>query len=278
MDRYASFSLLRVSLSSSGIATVRITNPPINLMTPAMLREYTTLVPMLAADPAVRVVVFRSGVEGFFTAHFDLETLAKVRLGKAGALNPAHWRLQAFHEVAETLRTMPKPTIAVVNGRCGGGGSEMALSMDMRFAGPDAVFNQVEVGLGMVPGGSATVRLPRLCGRSRAMEIVLGADDFNAQEAERYGWVNRSFRTAEELEAHVSRLAERIARFEPNAVARAKRSVLRAERGVAEDLLAEAADNAETFRTEGGRMTRMVEMGAQTVEGGARLAELVAKL
>ena len=84
---------------------------------------------------------------------------------------------------------MPKPTIAMINGRVGGGGSELMLSCDMRFAGPDAVFNQPEVALGILPGGSGTVRLARLCGRSRAMEIVLSSDDWDAEEAKEYGAV-----------------------------------------------------------------------------------------
>ena len=82
---------------------------------------------------------------------------------------------------------MPKPTIAMINGRVGGGGSELCLSCDMRFAGPDAVFNQPEVALGILPGGSGTVRLPRLCGRSRAMEIILGCEDFSGEEAKEFG-------------------------------------------------------------------------------------------
>ncbi len=82
---------------------------------------------------------------------------------------------------------MPKPTIAMINGRVGGGGSELMLSCDMRFAGPEAVFNQPEVALGILPGGSGTLRLARLCGRSRAMEIILGCEDFSAQEAKEFG-------------------------------------------------------------------------------------------
>ena len=139
---------------------------------------------------------------------------------------------------------MPKPTIAMINGRVGGGGSELSLSCDMRFAGPDAMFNQPEVALGILPGGSGTARLARLCGRSRAMEIILGCEDFTPEEAKEYGWVNRAFPTPEALEAHVDRLADRMSKFEVNAIARAKQCVLRAEKGVIEDLLAEQQDFA----------------------------------
>lgn len=106
---------------------------------------------------------------------------------RSGELAPGHWGLFPYHAMGEQLRCMPKPTIAMINGRTGGGGSELALSCDMRFAGPDAMFNQPEVALGILPGGSGTVRLPRLCGRSRAMEIILGCEDFTAQEAKEFG-------------------------------------------------------------------------------------------
>ena len=140
--------------------------------------------------------------------------------------------------MCEQLRKMPKATIAVIEGRVGGGGSELALSCDMRFAGPTAVFNQPEVALGIIPGGSGTVRLPRLIGRSRALEVILGCDDIDAATAERWGWVNRVLPT-DELATFVDRLAARIASFPPHAVAAAKASVVRAEAGVVEQLLAE---------------------------------------
>ena len=108
-------------------------------------------------------------------------------------------------DVRARCGTMPKATIAVIEGRVGGGGSELALSCDMRFAGPTAVFNQPEVALGIIPGGSGTVRLPRLIGRSRALEAILGCDDIDAATAERWGWVNRVLPT-DELATFVDRL------------------------------------------------------------------------
>ena len=134
---------------------------------------------------------------------------------------------------------MPKATIAVIEGRVGGGGSELALSCDMRFAGPTAVFNQPEVALGIIPGGSGTVRLPRLIGRSRALEAILGCDDIDAATAERWGWVNRVLPT-DELATFVDRLAgahRRRSRRTPSP--RRRPACVRAEAGVAEQLLAE---------------------------------------
>jgi enoyl-CoA hydratase/carnithine racemase len=174
---------------------------------------------------------------------------------------------------------MPKATIAVIEGRVGGGGSEFALACDMRFASPAAVFNQPEVSLGILPGGGGTTRLPRLIGRSRALEAILGCDDVDAATAERWGWVNRVVPT-EELHGVVDRLATRIAGFPPHAVAAAKASVLVAEAGVTEQLLAEG----DAFnRTLGepravASMQRFLERGGQTPDGERRLGALAAEL
>jgi enoyl-CoA hydratase/carnithine racemase len=143
-----------------------------------------------------------------------------------------------YDQMCETLRSMPKPTIAIIAGRVGGGGSEFALACDMRFATPDAIFAQPEVALGIIPGAGGTVRLPRLIGRSRALEVVLGCDDIDADTAERWGWVNRVF-PSDAIDAFVDRLVGRIASFPPDAVAAAKEIVVRSETGVVEDLLAE---------------------------------------
>ncbi|KAI9029422.1 putative enoyl-CoA hydratase [Hyaloraphidium curvatum] len=253
-----------------------------NIITLGLYQEFIALIESLATDPAVRVVVFRSSVPSFFMAHFDVELLTRIQPLRAGEIGPSAWTLNPFSKMAEQLRTMPKPTIAIINGRTGGGGSELALSMDMRFAGPEAVFNQPEVALGILPGGTGTGRLARLCGRSRAMEIILGCEDFSAKEAEAYGWVNRAFDTAEALEAHVTRLAERMAKFEPNAVARAKQCVLRAEKGVIEDAIAESVDFAELLKVdsweENGRMKKFLKIGGQTVEGEKKLGFLCGQL
>ena len=182
-------------------------------------------------------MVLSSANPDFFIAHFDVSLILQFPTDRGPA---AVDQSNPFHVMCETFRTMPKATIAVIEGRVGGGGSELALSCDMRFAlRGRAVFNQPEVALGILPGGSGTVRLPRLIGRSRALEVVLGCDDVDADLAERWGWVNRTL-DAPELWPHVDRLAERIAAFPPHAVAAAKASVLRADLQVAEQLHAES--------------------------------------
>jgi enoyl-CoA hydratase/carnithine racemase len=245
-----------------GVATVLIDHPPINLLTVEMLVGLAAEFERLAGDDAVRVVLVRSANPEWFIAHFDVEAIRELPTDQPPAAD-----LNFFHQTSETLRTMPKPTIAVIEGLAGGGGSELALSCDMRFAAPTARLSQPEVALGILPGGSGTVRLPRLIGRGRALEVILGCDTVDAETAERWGWVNRVL-PAGALGPFVDRLAGRIASFPPHAVAAAKASVVRAETGVVEQLLAESdafdatLGHAETRRL----MDRFLELGGQTPE------------
>lgn len=255
----------------AGVSTVVIDHPPINLMTVEVFLELAEVIERLASDDDARVVVLRSAHPEWFVAHFDVAAiLGFPTTGPAPSsdLNP-------FHVMCEHLRTMPKATIAVIEGRVGGGGSELALSCDLRFASPAAVFSQPEVALGIIPGGSGTVRLPRLIGRSRAMEAILGCDDVDAATAERWGWVNRVLADGE-LWPFVDRLCRRIASFPPHAVAAAKASVLRAEAGVTDQLLAEGDAFAATLGHPGTRaaMQRFLDAGGQTPEVERRLGEL----
>ena len=269
-----SSSPLTVAISD-GVATVTIDNPPINLFDLQLYTEMAELAHRLAADDEVRVVVLRSANPEFFIAHFDVGLI----LTFPGDMPPPT-ELNPFHAMCEAMRTMPKATIAVIEGRVGGGGSELTLSCDMRFAALDrAVFNQPEVALGIIPGGSGTVRLGRLIGRSRALEAVLGCDDIDARTAEAWGWVNRAL-PAEELWPFVERLARRIASFPPHAVRAAKESVLRAETEVEADLLAEGAAFNGTLGHPAAQaaMTRFMSSGGQTREGELRLGELAGEL
>ena len=272
---YSDYRCLRVELTQ-GVARVTLANGEINLLDKPLFKEMIRLTEQLAADDQVRVVILRSANPDFFIAHFDVGLILKFPVD-APAPDAG---LSPFHRMCETLRTMPKATIAVVEGRAGGGGSEIALSCDMRFAlRGQAVFNQPEVALGILPGGSGTVRLSRLLGRSRALEVVLGCDDVSAETAEAWGWVNRALPAAE-LWPHVDRLAARIASFPAHAVAAAKASVLRAEKEVVPDLLAEAVAFQGTLGDAGTRaaMESFMASGGQTPAGELRLGELAAEL
>lgn len=258
-----------------GIATVTIDNGPINLFDLQLYPAMAAMAHQLAADDDVRVVVLRSANPEFFIAHFDVGLILMLPTDL-----PEPTVLNDFHTMCEAFRTMPKATIAVIEGRVGGGGSELALSCDMRFASAQrAVFNQPEVALGIIPGGSGTVRLGRLVGRSRALEVVLGCDDIDASTAEAWGWVNRAL-PDDQLWPFVDRLARRIASFPPHAVRAAKAAVLRAEKEVVGDLLAEGGAFNATLGAPAAQhaMQRFLELGGQTREGELRIGELAGEL
>jgi len=267
-------SAVRVETDDRGVATLTVDHPPINLITMEVFFELGAAIDEAARDESIRAVVIRSANPEWFLAHFDVEAIQQFP-----RVQPVPSEIGPYDVMCETLRTMPKPTIAVIAGRVGGGGSELALACDMRFATPDAIFNQPEVAVGILPGAGGTVRLPRLIGRSRALEVVLGCDDIDAATAERWGWVNRVL-PADEIDMFVDRLAGRIAGFAPHAVAAAKASVVRSEAGVESDLLAETIAFNGTLASDDtqDRMRRFMDAGGQTPEGERRLGELAGEL
>jgi enoyl-CoA hydratase/carnithine racemase len=257
---------------SGAIATVTLANPPVNLLDSAMFADLWRTMRALEDDPAVKVVVLRSAVQEFFIAHFDVQILLDVDRQQMAAS-----ATNAFQDLCERVHRMNTVTIAAIEGRVGGGGCELAASLDMRFCSPDALFNQPEVALGIIPGGSGATRLTRLLGRSRALEVILGCDDIDASTAERYGLVNKMLPSGE-LDGYVRRLADRIALFPTNAIHQAKRIVALEEGDTAPSLEREhrawfacVEDEAST-----GAMRAFLANGGQTVEGERRLAELLA--
>lgn len=259
------------------VAVVTLSNPPMNIITAPLAAELHALTIELKADPQLTVVVFKSADPDFFLAHYDVANILSFPTDspaeKDAELNP-------FHVMCERVRTMDKVTIAQIEGRVGGGGSEFSASMDMRFGviGKTKI-NQMEVPLGILPGGTGTQRLPRLVGRARALEIILAGDDLDAETAERWGYLNRIF-AADEIDAWVMRLARRIASFPVEAVRLAKASVNAADKPLAEGLLEEAYLFQRLLRTEGAQtnMQKFLEIGGQTREGELRVGELNAEL
>ncbi len=195
--------------------------PPLNIFGPANIPQLEEVVSSLETDDRVKVVVFDSAVEGFFLTHYDFvakpEDSAKFPAGTTG--------LQPLPDMLVRLSRASVVSISLIRGRATGVGSELALATDMRFASRErAVLSQWEVGAGLVPGGGPMARLPRLIGRGRALEVLLGADDINGDLAELYGYVNRSLPDAE-LDAFVDALARRISSFDKRAIAETKRLV-----------------------------------------------------
>ncbi|HYC57204.1 MAG TPA: enoyl-CoA hydratase/isomerase family protein [Candidatus Binatia bacterium] len=260
---YQGYECLRVRIEA-GVCFATIDHPPINLFDLELMQEIDRLGREVEADDDVRVIVFDSADPEFFIAHADVSLIQRLPDDVAAPSDT----LSFFHTMVDRFRTMPKISIAKIEGRARGGGSELALSLDMRFAAiGKAVLAQPEVALGIIPGGSGTQRLPRLCGRGRALEIVLGCQDFGAEMAERYGLVNRAL-AANEIGPFVDLLARRIATFPAAALALAKHCVNSVEAGVVEGLLDEAHAFNRTLPTPEAkrRMADFLAKGGQTRE------------
>lgn len=257
------YPALRVRVEG-GVAYATIDHPPINLLDAALIVDLDRFGREAEADRDVRVVLIDSANPEFFIAHADINLILQL----PREAQPAPRKLPFFHVMVDRFRTMPKATIAVIEGRTRGGGSELVLAMDMRFAARGkAVLAQPEVAVGIIPGGGGTQRLTRLVGRARALEIVLGANDIDAELAERWGYVNRTL-AADELRPFVDALARRIASFPAHAIAHAKAAVTAAEPDVLPGLLDEARRFAQTLTAEETitRMERFLALGGQTRE------------
>src|SRR5881409_1371273 len=200
---------------------VTIDHPPLNIFGPDTIPQLNEIITAVETDKHVKVVVFDSAIQGFFLTHYDF--LAKLE--DTTGLPPGPTGLQPLPDMLVRLSRAPVASIALIRGRATGVGSELALASDMRFASREkAILSQWEVGAGLVPGGGPMARLPRLMGRGRALEVLLGADDIHGDLAERYGYVNRSLPDAD-LDEFVDALATRISSFDKQAIAETKRLV-----------------------------------------------------
>jgi enoyl-CoA hydratase/carnithine racemase len=185
-----------------------INNPPMNVLGPELVRDLASLIQRAEADDAVQVLVFKSEDPDYFIPHVDLTRIAEYRAEAAKLVGEPSIAL-LFHHLSRSRVV----TIAQIEGRVRGAGSEFALACDLRFAAREsAIFGQFEPAFGLLPGGGATQHLVRLMGRGRALEVLLSADDYDADLAERYGWINRAL-PADELDNFVRALAHRIASF-----------------------------------------------------------------
>ncbi|WP_405475646.1 enoyl-CoA hydratase/isomerase family protein [Streptomyces canus] len=214
-------STITVEQLTPGIRKVTFANPPVNLIVGETVSRLVEVVTELSEDPQVHVAVFTSSTPGYFFNHFDLDRVADFMPSDPEAT-------PAWIDLVVRLSTAPFISIASIRGRTRGGGDELALACDLRYASREhAVFGQPEVGGGILPGGGGAERLPRLIGRDRALEAILSSDDYDADTAERYGWVTRTLADAE-LDDFVNGVATRLASFDKTALAAAKAQVNRA--------------------------------------------------
>ena len=268
------FETLKVR-DEGAVLFVEIAEPPMNLLTPGLVRDLVALIQQAESDDAVQVLVFKSADPDYFIAHVDITRISEYR-AEASKLTGEPSLALLFHYLSGSRLV----TISQIEGRVRGVGSEFVLATDLRFAAREsAIFSQFEPAFGVLPGGGATQHLVRLMGRSRALEVMLSAEDYDADLAERYGWINRSL-PADEIGAFVSSLAHRIAAFPAagrivvkdrvNAIALAPAEDFQRD----SDLFAQAVQGPEAQGLLGAAMQR----GLQTRDAEMDLASMLADL
>jgi enoyl-CoA hydratase/carnithine racemase len=252
-----------------------IRNPPMNLLDPELVRDLVSLIQRAEADETVQVLVFTSADPDYFISHVDLTRIAGYRAEATRLVGEPSIAL-LFHRLSASRVV----TIAQIEGRVRGAGSEFVLACDMRFAAREsAIFGQFEPAFGLLPGGGATQHLVRLMGRARALEVMLSADDYDAELAQQYGWINRAL-PASEIDNFVRALAHRIASFPSPGHVAVKNRVNAIALAPAEDFRhdSDIFGNGVRDATAQGRIRSAFERGFQTRDAEMDLAGMLGDL
>jgi enoyl-CoA hydratase/carnithine racemase len=268
------FEMLNVRVEG-GVLFAEIAAPPMNLLGPELVRDLVSLIQRAEADNAIQVLVFKSADPDYFISHVDVTKIQEYRQEATKLAGEPSIAL-----LFRRLSTSRLVTIAQIEGRVRGAGSEFVLACDMRFAAREsAIFGQPEPGLGVIPGAGGVQHLARLMGRARALEVMLSADDYDAELAERYGWINQAL-PAKALNDFVRALAQRIAGFPAagqvavkervNAIALAPAEDFRRD----SDLFGEGVRNPEAEK----RIQAAIKRGFQTREAELSLGRLLGEL
>jgi enoyl-CoA hydratase/carnithine racemase len=218
-------STITVERATPKIVKIKFANPPVNLIIPETVTRLHEVVKELCEDESVHVVIFTSGIADYFYNHFDLTRMSEFPedLESSEANGISVWT-----DLVIRLSKAPFISIGAIRGRTRGGGNELSLAFDLRYASREkAFFGQPEVGSGVIPGGGGSERLPRLIGRDRALEAILSSEDYDADIAERYGWVTRAI-ADKDLDSFVDAMASRLASFDKTALTAAKMQINRA--------------------------------------------------
>src|SRR5262245_36639247 len=257
------------------VLLAEIAAPPMNLLGPELVRDLVSLIQQAEANHAIRVIVFKSADPDYFISHVDVTRIGEYREAAAKLTGEASIGILFRYLSASRL-----VTLAQIEGRVRGAGNEFVLACDMRFAAREtAIFGQPEVGFGLIPGAGGVQHLARLMGRGRALEAVLSGEDYDAELAERYGWINRAL-TSKSLGDFVTSLAQRIAGFPAaslvtlkervNAIALAPAADFRRD----SDLFLECARNPEAQS----RVEAAMKRGFQTRDWEMELARMLPEL
>jgi enoyl-CoA hydratase/carnithine racemase len=252
-----------------------INSPPMNLLGPELVRDLVSLIQRAEANDAIKVLVFKSADPDYFISHVDVKRIKENRDEAAKLAGDA-----SLGQLLRHLSASRVVTIAQIEGRVRGVGSEFILACDMRFAAREsAIFGQFEPAFGVIPGAGGAQHLARLLGRGRALEVMLSADDYDADLAERYGWINRALPAAE-LGDFVSSLAHRIARFPSAGHAVVKEHVNAITLPTVQEIRHDSDLFVESTRTnEFQELTKAaMKRGFQTRDGEMDLARLVGEI
>jgi enoyl-CoA hydratase/carnithine racemase len=266
---------LKVSVSG-GVATVTIDHPPTNLVDGVFLKGLIELQQEVEHDDDVRVLLFISADPDFFLMHGDVRGILSMPTGSYVPADKPNAAAVAF----ERLRTSRLVSIGVLDGAARGGGAEFLTALDLRYASPRAVLGQPEVPMGILPGAGGTSRLPRLLGRSKALEIILTGRDIGAAEAEAIGWIEAVL-PADDLLAHAQGIADRIAGMPPTSIAAVKRVVDTSLGTITEALTAETDALGQLIAAGGHRvpMEKFLSAGGQDRHHETtRMDELIAAM
>ncbi len=218
-------STITVERATPKIVKIQFANPPVNLIIPETVTRLHEVVKELCEDENVHVVIFTSGIADYFYNHFDLTRMSEFPEDlESSEVNG----MSVWTDLVIRLSKAPFISIGAIRGRTRGGGNELSLAFDLRYASREkAFFGQPEVGSGVIPGGGGSERLPRLIGRDRALEVILSSEDYDADIAEHYGWVTRAI-ADKDLDSFVDAMASRLASFDKTALTAAKMQINRA--------------------------------------------------
>ena len=235
--KYAGFQTFTTE-QKDGILTVTFDFGTVNVQGQEMLADLNSLAMRLERDRETKVVVFQSAKPEVWVCHYDTELLKDM---STEAVSREDAQLLDLQAVCERISKVPQATIAKLEGFARGGGHELALALDMRFAARGKFkFMQMEVGMGILPCGGGASRMARQVGLGRALEIVLSARDFDADEAEAYGTINKALEP-DEIGPYVDALAQRISKFPAESINVCKQMVYESiDKPIDEALKAEA--------------------------------------
>jgi enoyl-CoA hydratase/carnithine racemase len=254
---------------------VEISAPPMNLLGPELVRDLVSVIQQAEADETIQVLVFKSGNPDYFISHVDVEKISEYRQEAAKLVGePSLAMLFRYLSLSRLV------TIAQIEGRVRGAGSEFVLACDIRFAAREsAIFAQFEAAFGAIPGAGGAQHLVRLMGRARALEVLLSAEDYDADLAERYGGINRAV-PADSIDNFVRSIAHRIARFPASGRAVIKDRVNAITLAPVEDIRRDSDLFAERMRSSAAQNKTAAAMkrGFQSREGEISLARMLGDL